>query len=44
MISTTIGETHESYDPCMVPLFDECLCYVDQMPLSLVELAYQAIQ
>jgi hypothetical protein len=44
MISTTVGETHESYDPWIVPSLDECLHYGNRMPLSLVELAYQAIQ
>jgi hypothetical protein len=44
MISTSVGKTPESYDPWIVPILDECLRYGDQMPLSLVELAYQAIQ
>jgi hypothetical protein len=44
MISTTVGEIPESYDPWIVPSSDDCLRYGDRMPLSLVELAYQAIQ
>jgi hypothetical protein len=44
IISTTVGETPESYDPWMVPSFDDCLHYGNRMPLSPVELAYQAIQ
>jgi hypothetical protein len=44
MISTSIVETHESYDPWIVPILEEFPCYGEQMPLSLVELAYQAIQ
>jgi hypothetical protein len=43
-ISTTIGEIPESYDPWIVPLSDDYLHYGDIMPLSLVQLAYQAIQ
>jgi hypothetical protein len=44
MISTTVGKTHDSCDPWIVPSLDDCLRYGDQMPLSPVELAYQAIQ
>jgi hypothetical protein len=44
MILTTAGEIHESYDPWLVPSSDDYLRYSDWMPLSLVELAYQAIQ
>jgi hypothetical protein len=44
MISTTVGETPESYDPWIVPSYDDCLHYGDRMPLSPTELAYQAIQ
>jgi hypothetical protein len=44
MISNSIGETHESYDPWVVPSSDDYLHYDDRMPLSPVELAYQAIQ
>jgi hypothetical protein len=42
MILNTIGETPKSYDPLIVPSSDYCLHY--QMPLSPVELDYQAIQ
>jgi hypothetical protein len=44
MISTSVHETPESYDPWIVPLSRDYLHYGDQMPLSLVELAYQDIQ
>jgi hypothetical protein len=44
MISTTASEIPESYDPWIVLISDDCLHYNDKMPLSLVELAYQAIQ
>jgi hypothetical protein len=44
MISTSVGEIPESYDPWIVPILEECPCYGYQIPLSLVELAYQAIQ
>jgi hypothetical protein len=44
MISTNVGETPESYEPWIVPSLEECLRYGDQMPLSLMELAYQYIQ
>jgi hypothetical protein len=44
MISTIIHETHESYDPWVVPISGDYLRYDDTIPLSLVEYAYQAIQ
>jgi hypothetical protein len=44
MISKNVGETPESYDPWIVPRSDEYLHYDDRMPLSLIELVYQAIQ
>jgi hypothetical protein len=44
MISTTVGKTPESYDPWIVPSLNDCPRYGDKMRLSLVELAYQAIQ
>jgi hypothetical protein len=44
MTSTTIGKTPESYDPWLVPSFDDYLFYGDIMHLSPVELVYQAIQ
>jgi hypothetical protein len=44
MISTTVHETPESYDPWVVPNPGDHLRYGNQMPLSLVESAYQAIQ
>jgi hypothetical protein len=44
MISTTVGEIPESYDPWIVLSSDDCLHYGDIIPLSLIELAYQAIQ
>jgi hypothetical protein len=44
MISTTVSETPESYDPWIVPISNDCLRYGDRMPLSLVELAYRVIQ
>jgi hypothetical protein len=44
MISTTVGEIPESYDHWIVPSSEDCLHYDDIMPLSLVELDYQAIQ
>jgi hypothetical protein len=44
MISTTVGETSESYDPWIVPSSDDCLYYDNRIPLSPVELAYQDIQ
>jgi hypothetical protein len=44
MISTTIRETPTSYDPWIVPNHGDHLCYGNQMPLSLVKYAYQALQ
>jgi hypothetical protein len=44
MISNYVSETHESYDQWIVPSSNDCLCYGNRMPLSLVESAYQAIQ
>jgi hypothetical protein len=44
MISTSIHETPASHDPWMVPDPGNHLCYDDEMPLSLVESTYQAIQ
>jgi hypothetical protein len=44
MISTGVGEVPESYDPWIIPSLEEFPCCGDQMPLSLVELDYQAIQ
>jgi hypothetical protein len=44
MISTIFGELPKSYDPCIVPSSDDCLHYSDKMPLSPIELVYQAIQ
>jgi hypothetical protein len=44
MILTFVIETHESYDPWIIPSSDGCLCYGGRMPLSPVELAYQTIQ
>jgi hypothetical protein len=44
MISTSIHETPVSHDPWMVPDPGDHLHYGDEMPLSLVESAYQAIQ
>jgi hypothetical protein len=44
MISTTIHETPELYDPWIVPNPRDCLRYSDKMPLSSVESAYQDIQ
>jgi hypothetical protein len=38
MISTTVDEIHESYDPWIVPSSDNCLRYGDIIPLSQVEL------
>jgi len=38
-----VGEIPESYDPWIVPISDNCLRYDDIIPLSLVELSYQAI-
>jgi hypothetical protein len=44
MIPTFVRQTPESYDPWIVPRSGDCLRYDDRIPLSLVELAYQAIQ
>jgi hypothetical protein len=44
MISTSVGKILESYDPWIVPSLEECPRYGEHMPLSLVELTYQAIQ
>jgi hypothetical protein len=44
MISTSVRETPVSYDPWIVPNPGEHLRYSDQMNLSPVESAYQAIQ
>jgi hypothetical protein len=44
MISTSIHRTPVSHDPWMVPDPDDHVCYDDEMPLSPVEFAYQAIQ
>jgi hypothetical protein len=44
MISTSVGETLESYDPWIVPSLEECLHCGNQIPLILMELAYQDIQ
>jgi hypothetical protein len=44
MISTSVHETPESYDPWIVPNFGDYLRYDDQIPLSSVKSAYQAIQ
>jgi hypothetical protein len=44
MISTSIHETPTSHDPWIVPNPGDYLLYVEQIPLSPVESAYQAIQ
>jgi hypothetical protein len=44
MISIFVSENPESYDPWIVPSPGNHFCYDDIMPLSLVELDYQAIQ
>jgi hypothetical protein len=44
MISTIVHETLESYEPWIVPSSGDYLRYSDNMPLSPVESAYQAIQ
>jgi hypothetical protein len=44
MISTSFHVTPMSYDPWMVPNPGDHLRYGDEMPLSSVESAYQAIQ
>jgi hypothetical protein len=44
MISTTVHESPESYDPWVVPILGDYSCYENQMPLSPVESTYQAIE
>jgi hypothetical protein len=44
MISNSVGEIPESYDPWIVPSLEEFPRYGDQIPLSPVELTYQDIQ
>jgi hypothetical protein len=44
MISTSVRETPMSSDPWIVPAPSDYLRYDDQMPLSLIESTYQAIQ
>jgi hypothetical protein len=44
MISTSVHGNPRSYDPWMVPNPDSHLQYGDEMPLSLIESPYQAIQ
>jgi hypothetical protein len=44
MISTSVHETPTSHDPWIVPDPGDYLHYGEQMPLSLVESAYQTIQ
>jgi hypothetical protein len=44
MISTSVRETPAFYDPWIVPNPSDHLRYGDQMPLSPIESAYQAIQ
>jgi hypothetical protein len=44
MISTSVHEAHESYDPWIVPNSGDYFRYGDRIPLSLVESTYQAIQ
>jgi hypothetical protein len=44
MISTTVHETPALYDPWEVPSPSDYPCYDENMPLSPVESAYQAIQ
>jgi hypothetical protein len=44
MISTSFCETPVSHDPWIVPDPDDYLRYGEQIPLSPVESAYQAIQ
>jgi hypothetical protein len=43
MISTSVHETCEYYDPWIVPNSSEYLHYNDRMPLSPIESVYQAI-
>jgi hypothetical protein len=44
MISTSIRETHSSSDPWIIPEPGDDSRYGDQIPLSLIESTYQAIQ
>jgi hypothetical protein len=44
MISTFVCESPESFDPWIVPEPGDYLHYDNQMPLSLIQSAYQAIQ
>jgi hypothetical protein len=44
MISSSVHNTPASSDPWVIPELGDYLRYGDQMPLSLVESAYQAIQ
>jgi hypothetical protein len=44
MISTSVRESPESYDPWIVPNSNEYLRYSDKIPLSMVESSYQDIQ
>jgi hypothetical protein len=44
MISTSIRETHSSFDPWLIPKLGDYSLYGDQIPLSLIEYSYQAIQ
>jgi hypothetical protein len=44
MISTFVGETPKYYDPWIVTSSNDCVRYDDRIPLSPVELTYQAIQ
>jgi hypothetical protein len=44
MISTSVHRTPAPYNPWMVPNPDDHLCYGNEIPLSSVESAYQAIQ
>jgi hypothetical protein len=44
MISTYVRETPASYDTRIVPNPGDHIRYGDQIPLSLVKLAYQSIQ
>jgi hypothetical protein len=44
MISTSVRQTHLSSDPWIIPEPADYLQYDNQMPLSLVESTYQAIQ
>jgi hypothetical protein len=44
MISTSVRETPESYEPWIVPKSGDYLYYDDKMPLSPVESSYKIIQ